>query len=71
MNDREIFGKPSELAEQGIPMCPATIVEAAGSTPREAGTKMLVRDDGWTCGSAGGGCGEHQTRSAALLCWVV
>jgi xanthine dehydrogenase accessory factor len=71
MNDREIFGKIAELAQRGIPVCLATIVETAGSAPREIGAKMLVGADGWTFGSVGGGCGEHQVKSAALRCLLV
>ncbi len=71
MNDREILGKLAELAERGIPVCLATIVETEGSTPREIGAKMLVGADGWTFGSVGGGCGEDQVKSAALRCLLV
>jgi len=68
MNDREIFQKIAELKDQGIAVCLATIVEAAGSTPREAGAKMIVCADGTVFGSGGGGCGESQVKSAALRC---
>ena len=49
-------------------MCLATIIKAAGSTPREVGAKMLICADGKTYGSIGGGCGENQVRSASLRC---
>ena len=68
MNDQEIFLKIAELIDQGIAVCLATIVEASGSTPREAGAKMIVCADGTTYGSVGGGCGESQVKSAALRC---
>ena len=68
MNDREIFQKMAELKDQGIAVCLATIIEAAGSTPREAGAKMIVCADGTVFGSVGGGCGESQVKSAALRC---
>ena len=68
MNDQEIFLKIKELIDQGIAVCLATIVEASGSTPREAGAKMIVCADGTTYGSVGGGCGESQVKSAALRC---
>ena len=42
MNDQEIFQKIAELKDQGNAVCLATIVEAAGSTPREAGAKMIL-----------------------------
>ena len=43
----------------------ATIVERHGSTPREAGAKMLILADGTTVGSVGGGIMEHRTTLAA------
>jgi xanthine dehydrogenase accessory factor len=66
MTDLEIFQKLSELKEQGIAVCMATIVETSGSTPREVGAKMIVCADGQLYGSVGGGCGENQIRSAAF-----
>lgn len=71
MTDREIFQKLAELRAQSIPACLATIVLAAGSTPREIGAKMIACADGTTFGSVGGGCGESQVKSAALKCLLV
>ena len=71
MTNREIFQKLSDLTQQGIPVCLATITEAIGSTPREIGARMLVCVDGVTYGSVGGGCGENQVRSAALRCLLM
>lgn len=68
MTNEEIFRKLSEFKEKGIGACLATITETSGSTPREAGAKMILCADGTTCGSIGGGCGENQVRSAALRC---
>jgi len=68
MTDKEIFRKIAEFKERDVPVCLATIVEATGSTPREAGAKMIVCVDGTTYGTVGGGCGESQIRSAALRC---
>ena len=68
MTDQEIYQKITELKEQDTTVCMATIVEAAGSTPREVGAKMLLCADGTTYGSVGGGCGESQVKSAALRC---
>jgi xanthine dehydrogenase accessory factor len=70
MNDQEIFRKIVELKNQGNAVCLATIVQASGSTPREAGAKMIVCADGTTYGSVGGGCGESQVKSAALRCLI-
>ena len=36
----------------------ATIINRVGSAPREAGAKYLVKKDGTSIGSIGGGCGE-------------
>ncbi|MFQ6014588.1 MAG: XdhC family protein [Anaerolineae bacterium] len=41
--------------ERGEPVALATVVRAQGSTPREAGAKMLVRRDGSIVGTIGGG----------------
>ena len=68
MTDREIFQKLVELKDSGIKVCLATIVDTTGSTPREAGAKMIVCADGTLYGSVGGGCGENQIHSAALRC---
>ncbi|MDO8723361.1 MAG: XdhC family protein [Syntrophales bacterium] len=68
MIDKEIFAQLADFQKQGIPVCLATIVNAAGSTPREIGAKMIICADGKTYGSIGGGCGENQVRSAALRC---
>ncbi|MDH3882742.1 MAG: XdhC family protein [Desulfobacterales bacterium] len=66
MNDNEIFQKLTELKDQGIVAGLATIIETVGSTPREAGAKMIICADGTLYGSVGGGCGESEVRSAAL-----
>ena len=71
MNDLEIFKKLAELKEKEITVCLATIIETAGSTPREPGAKMIICMDGTTYGTIGGGCGENQARSAALRSTLV
>ncbi|MFH2047430.1 MAG: XdhC family protein [Pseudomonadota bacterium] len=68
MTNKEIFEQLAQFQKQNIPVCLATIVKAAGSTPREVGAKMLICVDGKTYGSIGGGCGENQVRSASLRC---
>lgn len=68
MTDREVFERLEQLREKDVEVCLATIVEAAGSTPREVGAKMVVRADGATYGTVGGGCGERQVKTAALRC---
>ena len=68
MTDQEIFNKIEELQNNGIALCLATIIETSGSTPRQAGAKMIICADGTLYGSVGGGCGESQVKSAALRC---
>jgi xanthine dehydrogenase accessory factor len=53
------------LVEEGA-VAVATVVATRGSTPREAGAKMLVRRTGQTLGTVGGGCGEAAVWRAAL-----
>ncbi|UCF21745.1 MAG: XdhC family protein [Gemmatimonadota bacterium] len=43
----------------------ATVVRAKGSTPRAAGSKMLIGADGELVGTIGGGCGEAEVLEAA------
>ena len=71
MTDLEIFKKISELKQQNIAVCLATIIETTGSTPREVGAKMIICVDGTAYGTVGGGCGENQVRSAALRSTLV
>ena len=71
MTDKEIFKKLSVFKGQLIPVCLATIVRTAGSTPRKVGAKMIVCIDGTTYGSVGGGCGENQVRTAAYKSLLV
>ena len=44
----------------------ATIVRTRGSSPREVGARMLVKADGATDGTVGGGCGEAEVWRTAL-----
>ena len=53
-----IFKKIIELEETGKTAVLATVVETTGSTPREAGARMLILDDGSTFGTVGGGAIE-------------
>jgi xanthine dehydrogenase accessory factor len=55
-----------EIKESGKAAALCTIIETSGSTPRKAGSKMLVRSDGKTFGSVGGGKLELQVIEDAL-----
>jgi len=63
----EIYGEILILRRENRAGALATIVQANGSTPRKAGAKMLVREDGSTVGTLGGGCIEEKIRNLALL----
>lgn len=45
----------------------ATIISRKGSAPRSVGTKMLIREDGTTVDTVGGGCIESEVIQKALL----
>ena len=44
----------------------ATIVRTRGSSPREVGARMLIKPNGDTDGTVGGGCGEAEVWRAAI-----
>ena len=51
-------------AGERVALC--VVVGSRGSTPQEAGAKMLVLADGRTIGTLGGGCVEAEVRRRAL-----
>lgn len=61
----DIFREMVSLREQGRKAALATIVQVRGSVPSFEAAKMLVRDDGSTLGSIGGGCVEAEVWAAA------
>jgi xanthine dehydrogenase accessory factor len=50
----------AELSRSGAPFVCVTMVEAVGSTPQDAGSKMLVTAEGLVTGTVGGGRVEHK-----------
>src|ERR1700733_2062825 len=63
----EIWAEAVRTLERDKPFALATVVNVRGSTPREVGAKMIVRDDG-QFGTIGGGCGEAEvSRKARVL----
>jgi xanthine dehydrogenase accessory factor len=50
----------NEWQAKGIPCAIATIVKAEGSTPRQAGAKMVISINGDIAGSVGGGTVEYE-----------
>ncbi|HID98255.1 MAG TPA: XdhC family protein [Thermodesulfobacteriaceae bacterium] len=51
----DVFEEIVRLRKAGRVCAFAVITACSGSTPRKEGTRMLVRDDGTTAGSLGGG----------------
>jgi len=66
MTDLELYEEMVRLTRKGEPYTLATVVAASGSSPRKAGAKMLVRGDGSSIGSVGGGRVESETIEAAI-----
>lgn len=63
----QIWLEALRTLERNQPFALATVINVRGSTPREVGAKMIVREDG-QFGTIGGGCGEAEVfRKARLL----
>ncbi len=62
----ELFRILAEFTNEGKAAALCTIVATKGSTPRKSGSKMIVRADGKTFGSVGGGKLELQVIEDAL-----
>lgn len=62
----DLFEEIMKIKETGQRGAVATVVGTQGSTPREIGAKMLVREDGTIWGTIGGGVLEAQVCKEAL-----
>ncbi len=62
----EIFREIARALEKGESVALATIVKVSGSAPRKEGAKILVRPDGSTVGTIGGGSLENAVIQEAL-----
>jgi xanthine dehydrogenase accessory factor len=62
----EIYREIARMIEAGEEGAVATVIGAAGSTPRESGAKMLIYSDGRILGTVGGGNIEKQVIKEAL-----
>jgi xanthine dehydrogenase accessory factor len=62
----DLFDEVQKLKSEGKKGALATIIGAKGSTPREVGAKMLIREDGTLLGTIGGGCLEAEVWQAAM-----
>ncbi len=63
---QEIFNDLKTVIEQGVPAVLCVVTGTTGSTPRKAGSKMLVFPDGSIKGTIGGGSIEYQVIQDAL-----
>src|SRR6266700_2399635 len=61
----DLFDEIQKMRQQGRKAALATIVQIRGSVPSFQSAKMLIRDDGSTLGSVGGGCVEAEVWTAA------
>ncbi|MFD1687354.1 XdhC family protein [Halobellus litoreus] len=61
-----LYGRVEELTEAGETVALATVTGVDGSAPQDPGAAMLVRADGRTEGTVGGGTVEERTRRTAL-----
>ena len=55
MTDLDLYEEIVRLTRRGEPFALATVVAHGGSSPRKTGTKMLVRENGSSIGTVGGG----------------
>jgi xanthine dehydrogenase accessory factor len=62
----DIFQEIVRIRSEGQRAALATVINAEGSTPRETGSKMLIRSDGTLLGSIGGGSLEAQVCKVAI-----
>ncbi|HBW47149.1 TPA: xanthine dehydrogenase [bacterium] len=65
MKDSEIYFEIAKLLSQGEKCVLATVTRTQGSTPRKAGAKMLIQENGTFSGSIGGGCVEAEVYAKA------
>jgi xanthine dehydrogenase accessory factor len=58
----------AKVFSENIPAVVAIVVDAKGSTPGKVSSKMIIKADGSTCGTIGGGKLEHEiTREASNI----
>ena len=62
----DLYEEVVRLRRLGEPAAMATIIRRTGSTPRKDAAKMLIRQDGTSMGSIGGGCVEAQVWETAF-----
>jgi xanthine/CO dehydrogenase XdhC/CoxF family maturation factor len=63
--NEQVFEALVRAAAEGRKVVLATVVSAKGSTPRSAGSKMVIDPEKGLIGTIGGGCGEGDVIEAA------
>ena len=58
LSPAEIFLEMKRRLGEGGRAAMATVMKTSGSTPQQAGAKMVIFDDGSFIGTVGGGCVE-------------
>lgn len=57
---KQLFTEIQRLLREGEAVVLITVIADSGSTPRGAGARMIVREDGTTMGTIGGGAVEYK-----------
>lgn len=63
---RDVLEEASRWLDDGHRVALATVVQTWGSSPRQPGSQLAVRDDGLFAGSVSGGCVEGRVVEQAL-----
>ena len=66
MNQLDIIKRTIDIRKGGEKAALATVVRTKGSTPRKAGSKMIIFPCGKIEGTIGGGCGEAEVIEKAF-----
>ncbi len=61
-----VFEAAAAAMRAGVPAALVTVTGRGGSAPRRPGARMLVREDGESVGTVGGGAFEHRCQREAL-----
>ena len=62
---RQMFKDMSAMLNAGKDLVLVTVIASSGSTPRGAGARMLISDQGRVCGTIGGGAVEYRSEQIA------
>lgn len=66
LSSLDLLVRASDWRKEGRKVALATVVKTWGSSPRQAGSLLVVREDGLFEGSVSGGCVEGEVVRAAL-----